>query len=81
VRKDPSGWCHGALLVALVKLAATRGYGLAAISRAGANAFFTRDGSLDPEAAWKPNAFRAKHSGGEQDGQWNALRDMAFVAV
>jgi hypothetical protein len=68
----PAGWYQGASLVAPIKLAATR---------AGANALFTKDGSLDPAAAWKLNAFCAKHSGVDQVGQWKALRDMTFMAV
>jgi hypothetical protein len=53
-QKHPRGWYHGASLTALSKLCATHGYGLAAISSTGTNAFFTRAGSLDPKSAWKP---------------------------
>jgi hypothetical protein len=57
-QKHPKGCYHGASLAALSKLCAFYGYGLAAVSSAGGNAFFTKTGCLDPETAWKPNAFR-----------------------
>jgi hypothetical protein len=80
--KHPSGWYHGASLTALAKLCATRGYGLAAVSEAGLNAFFTRRGPhLDPEAAWKPSRLRFEYSGVDQAGQWQAIRHLPFVEV
>ena len=80
-RAHPRGWYHGASLTALCKLCASAGYGLAAVSEAGANAFFTRSGNLDPAAAWRPNTFRAKYSGVEHPMQWEAVRDLPLVRV
>jgi hypothetical protein len=80
-KMHPRGWYHGASLAALAKLTAAHGYGLAAISEAGTNAFFTRTGTLDPAKAWKPCALRETFSGIGQDGQWASLRDMPFITV
>jgi hypothetical protein len=46
--KHPSGWYHGASLTALSKLCAQGGYGLAAVSTDGLNAFFTTTVALPP---------------------------------
>jgi hypothetical protein len=81
LQKHPRGWYHGASLTALAKLCTSRGYGLAAVSSAGANAFFTKAGRLDPETAWKPNAFREKFSGVAHEQQWMAVKDMPFEQV
>jgi hypothetical protein len=80
-QKHPSGWYHGASLTALAKLCADHGYGLAAVSEAGANAFFTRKGDLDPATAWRPNAFRERYSGKGHKEQWEAVKDLPFVRV
>jgi hypothetical protein len=80
-QKHSRGWYHGASLTALARLCASRGYGLAAVSSAGANAFFTRAGQLDPESAWKPNALRESYSGVAHDAQWTSLKDMPFEFV
>lgn len=79
--KHPSGWYHGASLTALAKLCAEHEYGLAAVSDAGANAFFTRDGNLDPKSAWRPNSLRYEYSGVDQPGQWEAVRNLPFTRV
>lgn len=79
--KHPSGWYHGASLAALAKLAAAHGYGLAAVSDAGGNAFFTKAGKLDPATSWKPNLFRERYSGLDQPSQWKAISALPFVAV
>jgi hypothetical protein len=80
-KKHPSGWYHGASLSALSKLCALHGYGLAAVSRAGANAFFTKGGSLDPEQAWRPNSFREEFSGVPHQEQWSTIKSLPFVSV
>lgn len=49
--KHSWGWYHGASLAALHTLAARHGYGLAAVAKGGGNAFFTREGNLDPATA------------------------------
>lgn len=79
--KHPSGWYHGASLAALCKLASGHGYGLAAVSNAGGNAFFTKAGRLDPDAAWKPNRLRGEFSRSTQPDQWHAIRDLPLIAV
>jgi hypothetical protein len=80
-QKHPLGWYHGASLTALAKLCASRSYGLAAVSSGGVNAFFTKAGNLDGNAAWKPSIFRQKFSGANQEQQWEAVRDMPFEYV
>lgn len=80
-QKHPRGWYHGASLTALAKLCASHGYGLAAVSSAGANAFFTKTGQLDPGEAWRPNIFREKFSGIAAAQQWAAVKKMPFVTV
>ncbi len=79
--KHPRGWYHGASLTALAKLCAGHGYGLAAVSDAGANAFFTERGNLDPRAAWKPNAFRESYSGVSHELQWKSVEHLPFETV
>jgi hypothetical protein len=77
-QKHKSGMYHGASLTALAKLAASHGYGLAAVSNAGVNAFFTQDGTLIPEEAWRPNSFREKFSGKNREEQWATIRHLPF---
>jgi hypothetical protein len=80
-QKHPKGWYHGASLAALSKLCSHHGYGLAAVSSAGGNAFFTKVGRLDPERAWKPNSFRERLSGVSHDEQWDAIKHLPFDRV
>jgi hypothetical protein len=77
----PSGWYHGASLSSLAKLCAANGYGLAAVSEAGGNAFFTRTGALDPITAWKPNRLRLEYSGVAHAAQWDTIKNLPFVQV
>jgi len=79
--KHPSGWYHGASLLALSKLCASRGYGLAAVSSAGVNAFFTKNGTLDPDKSWRPNSFRESFSGICHHRQWDEIRHLPFVEI
>ncbi|WP_371260559.1 hypothetical protein [Bradyrhizobium sp. Ec3.3] len=79
--KHPRGWYHGASLTALAKLCAAHGYGLAEVSAAGANAFFTEGGTLDPQTAWKPNRLRESYSGVPHEEQWEAIRHLSFETV
>jgi hypothetical protein len=80
-QKHPSGWYHGASLSAITKLCAANGYGLAAVSEAGANAFFTQNGDLDSATAWKPSRLRREYSGVSEEGQWQRISHMPFVRV
>jgi hypothetical protein len=80
-KKHPRGWYHGASLTALNKLCGSVGYGLAAVSSNGTNAFFTETGALSPSDAWLPNSFRARYSGIDHDDQWSSLKNMEFVSV
>lgn len=79
--KHPSGWYHGASLAALANLAARHGYGLAAISEAGGNAFFTRDGDLPVAASWKPSRLRDRMSGTTAAQQWAMVKDLPLVHI
>ena len=79
--KHPSGWYHGASLTALAKLCELHGYGLAAVSAAGANAFFTKGGKLNPVDAWRPNSLREHFSGVGYLKQWDTIKHMPFQAV
>jgi hypothetical protein len=56
--KRVSGWYHGASLNALARLCGCFGYGLAAVSDAGGNAFFTNSGTLDPAKAYREGRLR-----------------------
>lgn len=76
--KHSTGWYHGASLAALAKLVAAYGYGLAAVSTNGTNAFFTKGGNLDPAKAWRPNKIRAAAS---QIDQWNTVKHLPIVTV
>lgn len=80
-QKHSSGWYHGASLTALAKLCADHGYGLAAVSEAGVNAFFTEDGNLDPLKAWKPSTFRESYSGVPHERQWQEIKHLPFETV
>jgi hypothetical protein len=51
------------------------------VSNAGANAFFTKAGQLDPKAAWKPNALREKFSGVGHEQQLASVRSMPLVKI
>lgn len=81
LEKHASGWYHGVSLPALAKLAGQHGYGLAAVSQAGGNAFFTADGKLDPVAAWKPASLRDRWSGTTWQEQWEAVRAMPLEQI
>ncbi|CAH2399254.1 hypothetical protein [Mesorhizobium ventifaucium] len=80
-KKGGRGWYHGASLVAMSKLCAAHGYGLAAVSEGGVNAFFTKTGKLDPKTAWRPSELRAKWSGTTPQQQWETVKDMPFVEI
>ncbi len=79
--KHPSGWYHGASIVALSNLCALHGYGLAAVSNAGANAFFMKGARLDPGIAWKKNSFREQFSGVAHDKQWDTIKHLPFDRI
>jgi hypothetical protein len=79
--KHRSGWYHGASLAALHKLASAHGYGLAEIAAGGGNAFFTRDGTLDPVTAWRSTNLRDNLSGTTAEAQWEVIKDMPYVTV
>lgn len=80
-QKHPRGWYHGASLTALAKLCQQHGYGLAAVSAGGGNAFFTTLGKLRPEDAWKPNRIREQLSGVPHARQWDEIKHLPFVRV
>jgi hypothetical protein len=76
-----SNWYHGASLSALAKLCANNGYGLAAVSAGGMNAFFTRSGSLDASTEWRPHESRCRLSGTSTSEQWATIGHLPFVRV
>lgn len=78
-KKHP--WYHGASLAAMSKLCASHGYGLAAVSDGGVNAFFTKTGTLDPMTAWKPSKLREKWSGTTAEQQWETIKHMPYVEI
>lgn len=80
-KKHQSGWYHGASLVALHKLVSPHGYGLAEIAAGGGNAVFTRDGNLDPATAWRTTVMRDRLSGTTAAAQWEAIKDMPYIAI
>jgi len=80
--KFPTSYFHGASLIALAKLCQQHGYGLAAVSEGGVNAFFTKTGTLDPVKAWRPNALRALWNGGKTEAEnLAAMAGLPFVNV
>lgn len=79
--KHASGWYHGASLSALSQLCARFGYGLAAVSDAGGNAFFTAAGSLDPREAFRESRLRNAWSNTTCAQQWDAIRHLPLVRV
>ena len=81
MKKHHTGWYHGASLTAISQLCFRHGYGLAAVSKAGANAFFSKDGNLDPLQNWMPNALRDQWSKTTPKEQWQAIRHLPFVRV
>jgi hypothetical protein len=80
-QKHPTGWYHGASLIALEKLCARAGYGLAAVAEGGGNAFFTRDGTLNARTAYRPNRLRDRWSRTTPAEQWTAVQNLPFVEV
>ena len=79
--KHSSGWYHGASLSALSTLCGKFGYGLAAVSDAGGNAFFTAGGSLDPHEAFRESRLRNSWSGTTSEQQWESIRHLPLVHV
>lgn len=80
-RKHASGWYHGASLSALARLCGRFGYGLAAVSDAGGNAFFTTSGTLDPQRAYRESRLRNEWSRTSGAQQWEAVRHLPLVSV
>lgn len=79
--KHSSGWYHGASLVALAKLCSSFGYGLAAVSAGGGNAFFTRSGSLDAQTAFRECTLRNALSKTSARQQWETIRHLSLIKV
>jgi hypothetical protein len=83
--KHPTGFYHGASIVALTKLADEKGYALVGCDRSGTNAFFVLRNELDglqdlkPEHAYFPSASRPKWLGPE--GQYMMVRHLPFVEI
>lgn len=83
--KHPSGWYHGASLVALTGLCERHGMKLVAVSDAGTNAFFVRSDRPEPrlsgESAYRENALRNQWSKSTAPQQWERIKDMPFESV
>lgn len=83
--KHPSGWYHGASLLALTRLCTRHGLKLVAVSQAGGNAFFVRDDrnlpELSPTTAYRENALRNRGSQTTAAEQWARIKHLPFVAV
>jgi hypothetical protein len=82
--KHPSGWYHGASLVALAQLAERRGYALVGCDSAGVNSFFVRqelaEGKLPqtaPAEAYYPHRRRLRHASARE--QLERLRGLEFA--
>lgn len=82
----PSGYYHGASLMALERLGASKGYSLVAVDAAGVNAFFVRDtvrpASLPARAAaeiFRPHRMRLRNHS-EQE-QWELISQMPYETV
>jgi hypothetical protein len=79
--KHASGWYHGASLSALARLCGRFGYGLAAVSDAGGNAFFTPSGTLDPAEAYRESRLRNEWSRNSAAQQWETVRHLPLTPV
>lgn len=83
--KDPSGWYHGASLLAVSRLCARSGFKLVAVSKAGGNAFFVREESESPAlsstAAYRESTLRNNWSHTTAADQWARIRHLPFVTV
>jgi hypothetical protein len=83
--KEPSGWYHGASLLALTRLCARHGFKLVAVSQAGGNAFFVREDrelpALSSTSAYRENALRNRWSSTTAAEQWARIKHLPYVAV
>jgi hypothetical protein len=86
--KHPSGWYHGASIVALHRLCEAHGYHLVSVAAGGGNAFFVRSDSmasdlpqLKPQDAYRECLLRNKWSSTNAHQQWNAIRTLPFVEI
>ena len=88
-RKHPSGWYHGASLIALCRLADKHGYALVAVSEAGGNAFFVRRDQdaaaifapLDAQTAYRENLLRNQWSGTTAAEQWAVIEQLPYERI
>lgn len=80
-RFDTHAWYHGCSLIALERLCKQFGYGLAAVSESGVNAFFTKAGQLSAKDAWRPHQTRCTISKLTTEQQWSAVSGFQFVDV
>lgn len=86
--KHPSGFYHGASLVALNRLGIRRGYRLVGCETTGVNAFFLRADldapgvdTLTPALAFRPHRGRTRYKKVDQAAQFARIAHMPFVDV
>ena len=86
--KHRTGFYHGASLLALEKLAASRGYALIGCDSSGVNAFFLDKALVSEnlpevavEQAFRDNRSRTRYKGIPPDRQWEVIADMPFHDV
>lgn len=85
--KHPSGFYHGASLIALTKLAHKKGYALVGCDSRGINAFFVRKDCLTESikelsslTSYRPNKNRLER-GISLEMQLNVIRDMPYIEI
>ncbi|NND00120.1 MAG: hypothetical protein HKN85_08060 [Gammaproteobacteria bacterium] len=86
--KHPSGFYHGASLMALTRLGSQKGYSLVGCDYTGVNAFFVRKDLLTPNLdvltvaqAYMENRGRVKYKGISTTDQFKAVEDQSFVEI
>jgi hypothetical protein len=83
--KHPSGWYHGASLLAITRLCGRHSFKLVRVASGGANAFFVRADSplpaLNPLVAYRENTLRNRWSSTTALEQWERIKNMPFIAV
>ena len=81
----PTGWYHGASLIALTRLCAVHGMKLVAIARGGGNAFFVKNDSLltaiDPKKSYLEGALRNRWSGTTAAEQWEHIKHLPYISI
>jgi hypothetical protein len=87
MKKHPSGFHHGASLVALDRLGQKKGYGLVGCDGSGVNAFFVRNDCITnglevvtPREAYRPHKRRLER-GFSLEAQFAAVQSLPYVEI